>query len=1355
MKKSTFWKLGTSCALLFGLSACSSTSSDDDNEIFESSNSVLSSSATWDISSSSRRGSGKYCDTLSTTLAAPTDLNVVKSGDEAKWVLMWEYEENSGRTEDGFIIQVLNMSDEVPSWDILDSTTTSVTMYNLVGSDKAGKHYRVVAKDACDESKPTALVEISGSGSTNANTELAIPTELKLDTLDDNKWQLSWSYTNNKERPENGFVLQSLDLSKDSPVWKDDGNTNKGVHVIVIDGNKKGGLLYHVAAKDTNGISDYSEQISIPRVSDGTETNPDSKLALAVPTELKLDSMGNNKWKLSWSYTDNTARPAKGFRIQRLDLTAKTPAWTDTSKTGEGVRYIIYDASKNNLGGQYIRVAAIDTVNKKEQRSLYSEEIMIPNVGGGASGAAAVAKMAVPTDLKVDSLGDNKWLVSWSYTNNDARPEKKGFKVEVLYPEAETLEWTEFKPLKTGVHSFVMTNTEKDSTTRMIRVAAIDADDSLSDYSDGLRLPTYTKITEGTDKDGNVLAVPTDLKLDSIGKNKWRLSWKYTNNSDRPANGFVIQKLNVSKSSPKWADTLSTAKGVKYIDIDNTTKKFSDQYLRVAAKDDKDVSEYSSEVYVPEYIDYDAPASKPALAAPTNLTLNSLDSNKYTLSWNYTNNKDHAEKGFVLQVLDINAASPDWKNYKKLATGVHVYPINAEDDETKFFRVAAIDGTDTSEFSNDVQIPKYIDYTKPSGTLAVPTSLKLDSIGENEYRLSWSYTRTTRPEDGFNIQVLKDTKDWKDLGTSNASVHFFVITPENIKTYSGQFVRVAATDGDDESDYSTEIQLPKYVDYSKIPLPELPVPYGLKLDTLGDDMYQLSWSYDDIAARPENGFVLQTLDPLATSPIWKDREESKYVIQKGVHLVIIDGHEGELEGMLVRVVAVDANGIQSKYSSAMSIPSVAEAVKTDLNVPSNLAIEDLGMNKYKISWDYNDATDRPEDGFILEELDESASTPEWTRTHNLTTSKSVQFIVVKAEENAVSYRVAAKDEKGESGFSASIQVPAAWENPPKKGCVGEFAKPTGFKAERVAPNAWRLIWNYTRNTQCVEEGFVVQQLDVTGSKREWVNIDTTDVNVQYYNLEGIKNLNQYYRVAAMRGDHLTEFSSDVQITRLIEYSADVPFKAPVAKARIYYYFVDYFDASDFDEAGNVLPGEKAYTLYPHYFDYETVIDDGFPNHAIVYYKNTVNLEYQFRWNNEEYQDWVTIGVTDTTGKLLNEYQTLVLRRLDNNTPPEGKTEVPDNYKASLICHFYSQARIIWTVRDENNEVVKDTTDWSEPVGPLYDAKNAFEYLKSPAQSTDCEALFSDDQKADGTYKNTAKYRSCMYYQPLEYTVCRE
>ena len=73
------------------------------------------------------------------------------------------------------------------------------------------------------------------------------------------------------------------------------------------------------------------------------------------------------------------------------------------------------------------------------------------------------------------------------------------------------------------------------------------------------------------------------------------------------------------------------------------------------------------------------------------------------------------------------------------------------------------------------------------------------------------------------------------------------------------------------------------------------------------------------------------------------------------------------------------------------------------------------------------------------------------------------------------------------------------------------------------------------------------------------------------------------------------------------------------------------------------------------------------------------------------------------------------------------------------------------MKDEEGEV-KDTTDWSDPVGPLY---NTFEYLETPGQSTDCEALFTEDQKSDGTYKNTPKYKACDYYQPLGYRPCAQ
>ena len=289
MKKTFFWKLGLFAALAFGLNACSeSTSADDDDDI------IILSSASNSGKTTSSSAKGGPCKSVTANLSTPTNLNVVKNGDN-KWMLIWDYSANDDRPETGFVIESLNMSDKQPKWKAIDSTNAGVNMYNLSGKDKAGMYYRISAKDECGVSKATDMVEIASEGSnTTSNAELAAPSNLKLENLGNNMWQLSWSYTNNDKRPEQGFKLQSLNLDDKSPKWADDGTTNKGVHVVKIDGTKKGGLLYHVAAKDDKGVSEYSEEITIPRVADSTSSTSSTNMDLAVPTNLKLDSIGVN-----------------------------------------------------------------------------------------------------------------------------------------------------------------------------------------------------------------------------------------------------------------------------------------------------------------------------------------------------------------------------------------------------------------------------------------------------------------------------------------------------------------------------------------------------------------------------------------------------------------------------------------------------------------------------------------------------------------------------------------------------------------------------------------------------------------------------------------------------------------------------------------------------------------------------------------------------------------------------------------------------------------------------------------------------------------------------------------------------
>lgn len=384
MKNIRIWKYTAVAALVFGLGACTNSASPDDDE-----DDVVYSSAKEksEKSSSSSAKTTSTCKNVTESLAAPTNLEVVKNGDN-KWVLIWSYSANDDRPEKGFVIEYLNMADSLPNWKTEGYTNEAVVMYNLSGESKAGKYYRVSAKDDCGVSKATSMVEVTKTGAnTTTSAELAAPTNLKLESLGDNMWQLSWSYTNNENRPEQGFNLQSLNLDDASPKWTDAGTTNKGVHVVKIDGNKKGGLLYHVAAKDNNGVSEYSEEITIPSATDNTSSSADKSMDLAVPTDLAFEAVGASTYKLAWNYTDNTNRPENGFKLQILDLNEKAPKWAVLDSTNKSVNMILIDVSKN--GGKYVRVAAKDS----KGLSAFSEVVQVPKIGGDVENNEA------PTDL--------------------------------------------------------------------------------------------------------------------------------------------------------------------------------------------------------------------------------------------------------------------------------------------------------------------------------------------------------------------------------------------------------------------------------------------------------------------------------------------------------------------------------------------------------------------------------------------------------------------------------------------------------------------------------------------------------------------------------------------------------------------------------------------------------------------------------------------------------------------------------------------------------------------------------------------------------------------------------------------
>ena len=455
---------------------------------------------------------------------------------------------------------------------------------------------------------------------------------------------------------------------------------------------------------------------------------------------------------------------------------------------------------------------------------------------------------------------------------------------------------------------------------------------------------------------------------------------------------------------------------------------------------------------------------------------------------------------------------------------------------------------------------------------------------------------------------------------------------------------------------------------------------------------------------------------LACNSVSSDSEDEGDGEGDGSSFVIEPSSSSEGGSVVIRSSSSSEGGSVDTLSSSSQVAG-CEAVMVTLPAPSNLSSVKNGDNSWVLLWNYERNDARPETAFVIEALDMSASEPSWSVLGSANADVTM-FNLVGKSVDGVYYRVSAKDTCGFSKASEMLQISDSTTNnvEPDLDCSGKFelTAPPVLKVERVAPSAWKLSWDYSRSTECAEEGFVVQKLDITKSQKDervWEDLDSTEVDVHYYNLEGIKNLYQYYRVAAKRGSHRTQFSSDVQISRLIAYSDYVPFKAPEAKARIYQHFFGYtYDyendimANQFKTWHNCTDTEldNGSCEENDMFEFQAVVNDNFPNHAIVY-KNTKKLEYQFRWDGETMDMWHNVTITDKK--------------------PDG-TDVGYSTTATVIpfdlCKSYAQVRIIW----EDNEAI-DTTEWSKPVGPLY---NSFEYLKIGYYDRGCAAITDEDAK---------------------------
>ena len=259
MKMSKICKWGLMVGFVASLGACTSSVSSDDYDDMDRSSSSGKSSVSGDAT----------CKSVKVTLPAPTNFSVTKDNDST-WTLTWDYSRDESRAETGFEIEALDLEASSPEWVTEGTTKADVTIYKLKGSKKAGKYYRVFAKDDCGYSKESNRLQITSDGNSVVDTDSstvessasAIPTDLTISRIAPGIWDLSWSYSDATEDPDRKFIIQTSklkDFKWTSLKYPIEGN----VRHYYIQGRDKIETYYRMAVVNGSDTSSFTDAIQL------------------------------------------------------------------------------------------------------------------------------------------------------------------------------------------------------------------------------------------------------------------------------------------------------------------------------------------------------------------------------------------------------------------------------------------------------------------------------------------------------------------------------------------------------------------------------------------------------------------------------------------------------------------------------------------------------------------------------------------------------------------------------------------------------------------------------------------------------------------------------------------------------------------------------------------------------------------------------------------------------------------------------------------------------------------------------------------------------------------------------------
>lgn len=1006
--------------------------------------------------------------------------------------LSWEY---SGPTENlsGFLVQ--RQGPTANEWEDVGALAATVSRLVIDGSNNMDYSYRLAAFYGDTRSPYSESVLVSRS--TDYLSELSFPVVPQVVANIDRDSLLEFVLTGNYPSQSVQYSVYNYDTagnrngelyyearfvygssySVDTVKFSlDQGVVSKKFKSIDDQCNSFGQI--RVVWKDKNGSKDYGDWTTPIGTKTGTTDGLSGDIkalcadvvveesGFASPKELQADNAAG-VWMLQWTYDEIADHPAAGgFAIQRLDL--EKSAWVDVGQTGAGV--LRFRVGMPTESYNYYRVAAID---KDKKRSAYSGDVLI-------TVANAENVLNVPKVVGAVEYSKTQMTLSWTYEENTKRP-ISGFRVELL--NMKTNEWTSAGKVGAEIRKFLINVASSD---RYYRVVAYDAQGEVA--SADFEIPANAK-------SAYALAAPVVGPVNDLSDAELSLSWTYTDNEKRPATGFVIQSLDLTKGT--WGSTKAVSKSVKIYKIAVADDA---RYMRVGAYEGGDTVYAANEWFIPGKT---AQAAVEVLLATPSMKEPVLADGKISLSWSYTNSAQRPAKNMDLQVFEDNA----WKKVASVGLNTYRYTVEAKDYE-RYFRVVAFDARDSS-YSNDVKVAAKS--AAQATALAAPVFTDVQSVSNETQSISWTYTANSdRPVTGFIVQYLTEDAGkfvWKEKAVVKKDIRRYIIEVSE----NNQYWRIAAYD-DIDTVFSND-KLVEGVVY------KLAAPSGLKPTIQKDNSVVLSWEYNENAKKPASFFRIEQIDV--------DAKAWNTIVDNIPTTVKIQQIPAAAENRYFRVVAyVEAEGkITDEASSETVLVEATASVTELLPAPSGVDATILASGKAKLTWSYSANAARPAVKFMPQW---SADAVTWTDLAAVDSTVHTASVVGPTEaQGGLYYRVAALDKANERSFSAAKYVEY-------QDVSVDLPAPTMAAPEKLSNGYYSLSWSYTAAKKRPAVNFKIYKLDEATNKWKLLEPNgTLDIDVKRLVVKP-EAKDAYYRVSAVDKDGEEAFSNDVKVAALDE-----------------------------------------------------------------------------------------------------------------------------------------------------------------------------------------------------------------------------